>query len=53
MLNQKFFTRIISKSQFQLEVDLFASRLSAQLPVFVSYQPDPEAMYINAFSMSG
>ena len=52
MLNQKFFTKIVSKFQFQPEVDLFASRLNAKLPAFVSYHPDPEAMHINAFSIS-
>ena len=52
MLNQIIFTKIISKFQFHPEIDLFASRLNAQLPVFVSYHPDPEAMHINAFSIS-
>ena len=52
MLNQKIFTKIISTFQFQPEVDLSASRFNAQLPVFVSYHPDPEAMHINAFSIS-
>ena len=52
MYNQKNFTKIISKFQFQSEVDLFASRLSAQLPVFVSYHSDPEAMHIKTFSIS-
>ena len=48
-LNQKIFTKIISKFKFQVEVELFASRLNAQQPVFVSYHPDPEAMHINVF----
>ena len=52
MFNQKIFTKIISNFQFQHEVDLFASRLNDQLPVFLSYHPDPEAMHINAFSIS-
>ena len=52
MLNPKISMKIISKFKFQPEVDLFASRLNAQLPVFVSYYPDLEAMYINAFSIS-
>ena len=52
MLNQKIFTKIISKFQFQPEIDLFASRLNAQLPVFVLYHPDPETMHINTFSIS-
>ena len=49
---KKNFTKIISKFQFQPEVDVFASRLNAQLPVFVSCYPDPEAMHINTFSIS-
>ena len=44
--------KFISKFQFQPEVDLFASRLNVQLPVFISYHADPEAMYINVFSIS-
>ena len=35
MLNQNIFTKTISKIQFQPGVDLFASRLNAQLRVFV------------------
>ena len=46
------FTKIIPTFQFLAEVDLFASRLNAHLPVFVSYHPDPEAMHINAFLIS-
>ena len=52
MLNKKNLTKINSKFQFQLEFDLFSSRLNTQLPVFVSYYPDTEAMHINAFSIS-
>ena len=52
MLNQKIFTKIISKFQFQPEVDLFASKLNSHLSVLVSYHPDPEATHINAFSIS-
>ena len=34
-----------------LEVDLFASRLSTQIPTFVSWRPDPEAMATDAFTL--
>ena len=50
-LTKKFLQKLF-KFQFQPEVYLFASRLNAQLPVFVSYHSDPEAMHINAFSIS-
>ena len=33
-----------------LRVDCFATRVNAQLPLFVSYRPDPEAMYTDIFS---
>ena len=35
-----------------LEVDLFASRLTHQLPKFVSWRPDPLAVHSDAFSMN-
>ena len=35
-----------------LSVDLFASRLSAQLPLYVSWKSDPLAMGTDAFSMN-
>lgn len=33
-------------------VDLFASRLNAQLPLYVAYRPDPSAIHIDAFTYS-
>lgn len=35
-----------------LKIDLFASRLNAQLEQYVSYLPDPGASYCDAFSLS-
>ena len=34
------------------EIDIFASRKNTQLPRFVSWLPDPEAEFIDAFSIS-
>jgi ribonuclease HI len=34
------------------EVDLFATRINTQLPRYVSYRPDPQALAVDAFSMS-
>ena len=49
----EIFYKSYLKFQFQPEVDLFASRLNAQLPVvFVSFHPDLQAIRINAFSLS-
>ena len=33
-------------------IDLFASRLNAQVPCYVSWKPDPEATYVDTFSIS-
>lgn len=33
------------------DVDLFASRINAQVPTYVSWKPDPSATYINAFTI--
>ena len=33
-------------------MDLFASRINTQVQKFVSYRPDPEACFINAFSLN-
>lgn len=33
-------------------IDLFASRLNAQVPCYVSWKPNPEATYVDAFSIS-
>ena len=35
-----------------LEIDLFASRLTCQLPTFVSWKPDPQAFQTDAFLMN-
>ena len=34
------------------DVDLFASRINAQVPTYVSWKPDPSASYINAFTVN-
>ena len=50
MLNKNVFKKIIQHFQFYPKIDLFASRLNKKLPDFVSYRPDPETTYVNAFS---
>jgi len=34
----------------QPSIDLFASRLNKQCPVYASWRPDPDAMFVDAFS---
>ena len=49
-INKKSFQKIVH--QFGTpEIDLFASRLNAQLPRYISWLPDPKAESIDAFSV--
>ena len=41
----------LSKMLVPFQVDLFASRLTHQLPIFASWKPDPLAANIDAFSV--
>ena len=51
-LNESIFQKLISKCGFTPCIDLFATRINTQLPKFASYNPDPEATYINAFTLN-
>ena len=51
-LDRGIFQKAIKKIHVEPQIDLFASRLNYQLRPFVADQPDPEAMAINAFSIS-
>ena len=50
MLCPKIFHKI-NRKLGPLQVDLFASRLTTQLPHYASWRPDPEAMACDAFSL--
>ena len=50
MLSRAVFQNIV-KVFGQPDLDLFASRLNAQLPDYVSWKPDPEARYVDAFTI--
>ena len=50
MLNPVLFREI--QKTYKTDIDLFASRLNKQLDKFVSWQPDPNAIAINAFSLN-
>ena len=45
------FLRIKAAFPIVLDIDLFASRINAQLKLFVAYRPDPDAIYIDAFTI--
>ena len=42
----------IQKLWGRFDVDLFASRLNFKIPSYVSWRPDPNAMFVNALSMN-
>ena len=42
----------LQRLHFKPDVDLFASRINHQFPLYVSYRPDPEAIAIDAFSLN-
>ena len=49
MLSRKIFAKSIAKLGVTPQIDLFASRLNYQLEPYISYQPDPGALAVNAF----
>ena len=50
-LNIKIFNKL-QEIRGPFLVDLFASRISHQLPTYISWLPDPEAWKTNAFSIN-
>ncbi|XP_033759551.1 uncharacterized protein LOC117341798 [Pecten maximus] len=50
-LRPSLFQCIASKYGDNLSIDMFASRINIQIPVYVSYLPDPQALAVDAFSM--
>lgn len=51
-LDRDLFQEAMEKIKVVPQIDLFASRLNYQIKPFVAYQSDPEAMAINAFTIS-
>ena len=50
-LNPALFQKIVEKLG-KPDIDLFATRINKQLDRYVSLHPEPEAMAINAFSLT-
>ena len=50
MLNRNLFTEIFTEF-LQLNIDLFAARLTTQLTLYCSWQPDPGSAFVDAFSI--
>jgi len=51
-LDRQIFQKAIKKIAVMPQIDLFASRLNYQIKPFIAYQPDPEAMAINSFTIA-
>ena len=51
MFSKQIFQKILSHFD-DLQIDLFASRLNAQLENYVSWKPDPMAKHIDAFCVN-
>ena len=51
-LNSEFLQEALEKLKDEPLVDLFASRLNKQMKQYVSFRPDPEALAVDAFSLS-
>ena len=49
-LDERVFQSIVRKLG-GCDVDLFASRVNAQLKSYVSWRPDPDAMAVDAFAL--
>ena len=51
MINPNILQHALKQLFFKPEIDLFASRINKQFPVYASYRPDPNAMAIDAFTI--
>lgn len=49
-LAEEVFTKLVSDRK-KPDIDLFANRLNAKLPRYVSWKPDPEATFFDAFTI--
>ena len=52
MIGRNAMQSALAELEIVPSIDLFASRLNAQLPQFVSYRPDRAAVALDAFSIS-
>ena len=51
MLDPRNLQTSLSDLQFKPTIDLFASWLNSQFPIYCSFRPDPGASYVDAFSI--
>ena len=48
-LKMSVFQFLCKEQDFSQSIDLFATRINTQLPIFASYRPDPNCFVVNAF----
>jgi hypothetical protein len=51
MIDPQVLNNALTKLLFTPEIDLFASRVNGQFPIYASYTPDPNALAIDAFTL--
>lgn len=51
MINSSILHNAIANLPFEPTIDIFATRLNAQYPTYVSYRPDPGAFAVDAFNL--
>ena len=52
MLDRASLNNALSQLSLRPNIDLFASLLSNQFPLYVSFKPDPGAVALDAFSLN-
>ena len=52
MINDKIFESICKKLNYFPNIDCFANRINHKVANYISYRPDPNAKYINAFTVN-
>ena len=52
MIDPTLLGKALDALNFKPDIDLFASRLNRQFPIYCSFKPDPDASYIDAFTFS-
>lgn len=52
MLDESCLAKALKKLNYSPQIDLFASRINKQMPKYVSYRPDPQAISVDAFTLT-
>ena len=51
MVDPTLVGKALDALNFKPQIDLFASRLNRQLPIYCSFKPDPDAAHVDAFTL--